>query len=108
MDSGEPKEACIIWGPDPNTKGQLLGERMCLGIPDNTAVSCAKMAELIDLPFGLCTQVGERKHKFNRIFQVVSMCPHARAHWRHLVNTIDPSVCGNNAALCQITFSTCY
>jgi len=25
------------------------------------------MAEPIDLPFGLCTQVGRRKHKYNRI-----------------------------------------
>jgi len=24
-------------------------------------------------------------------------------HWRHLVNTTEPSVCGGNAALCQIT-----
>jgi len=23
------------------------------------------------------------------------------AHWRHLVNTIEPSVCGGDAALCQ-------
>ena len=29
------------------------------------------------------------------------------AHWRHLVNTIEPSVCGGDAALCQITLTTC-
>ena len=23
-------------------------------------------------------------------------------HWRHLANTIDPSVCGGDVALCQI------
>jgi len=31
-----------------------------------------------------------------------------RAHWRNLVNTIEPSVCGGDAALCQITLTTCY
>jgi len=30
------------------------------------------------------------------------------AHWRSLVNTIGPSMCGGDAALCQITLTTCY
>ena len=29
------------------------------------------------------------------------------AHWRHLKNTTEPSMCGGNAALCQITLTTC-
>ena len=29
------------------------------------------------------------------------------AYWHHLTNTIEPSVFGGDAALCQITFSTC-
>jgi len=29
------------------------------------------------------------------------------AHWRHLVNTIEPSVCGGDAVSCQITLITC-
>jgi len=37
------------------------------------------MAELIDLPFGLWTLVGRRKHKFNHICQVAPMCPHGKA-----------------------------
>jgi len=41
--------------------------------------------------------VGPRKHVLNR-----------DAHWRNLVNTIEPSVCGGDAALCQLTFITCY
>jgi len=28
--------------------------------------------------------------------------------WRHLSNTIEPSVCGGDAALCQTTMTTCY
>ena len=30
------------------------------------------------------------------------------AYWRHLANTVEPSVCGGDAALCQITVITCY
>jgi len=30
------------------------------------------------------------------------------AHWRHLPNTTAPSVRGGDAALCQITMTTCY
>jgi len=29
------------------------------------------------------------------------------AHWRHLANTTEPSVCGGDAALCQISLTTC-
>jgi len=31
-------------------------------------------------------------------------------HWRHLANTIEPSVCGGNEAFCQITLTliTCH
>jgi len=28
--------------------------------------------------------------------------------WRHLKNTTEPSMCGGDAALCQITLTTCY
>jgi len=30
------------------------------------------------------------------------------AHWRHLKNTTEPSMCGGDVALCQITLTTCY
>jgi len=46
----------------------------------HSAVSCAKPAESIDLPFRLWTQLGRRKHKFNHIRQMGPMCPHGRAH----------------------------
>ena len=66
------------------------------------------MTELIDLPFGLWTLVGRVKHKFHSILQVAPMCSHGRAHWRQLVNMIEQSICGDNAALCQIALTTCY
>jgi len=30
------------------------------------------------------------------------------AQWHHLKNTTEPSMCGGDAALCQITLTTCY
>jgi len=30
------------------------------------------------------------------------------AHWRHLANTIEPFVCCGDAALCEMTLTTCY
>jgi len=62
-------------------------------------VSYAKTAELIDLPFGLWTREGQRKHKFTRI--------RGEAYWRHLANTTEPSVRGRDAVLRQITLTTC-
>jgi len=29
-------------------------------------------------------------------------------HLRHLANTTEPFMCGGDAALCQITLTTCY
>jgi len=66
------------------------------------------MAESIYLLFGLWTRVGRRKHKFNYIRQVTPICPHGRAHWCHLANTIEPFICSDNAVLYQITFTICF
>jgi len=30
------------------------------------------------------------------------------ALWHHLVNTTEPSMCGGDVALCQITSTTCF
>jgi len=62
-----------------------------------TAVSPAKTAELIEMPSGLSNRVGPRNHVLG-----------GSAHWHHLANTIEPSVCGDNAACCQITLNTCF
>jgi len=51
------------------------------------------MAEPIEMPFGIWTRVGPRK-------RLLGM----GAHWRHLANTIEPSMCGGDAACCQITY----
>jgi len=48
-----------------------------------------------------CAQVNHIRH-------MTPMCPHKRAHWRHMANTTELSTCGGDAALCQITLTTCY
>jgi len=84
-----------------------------------TLVSPAKTAEPIEMPFvdsGAPKEAqvqsyssdGASMQNFNRIRQVAPMCRHGRAHWRHLANTIEPSVCGGDAVLCQITSIACY
>ena len=36
-------------------------------IPGHSAVSCAKIAESIEIPFGMWTRVGPRKHILDRV-----------------------------------------
>jgi len=48
------------------------------------------MAESIEMPFGMWTLVGPRKHVID-----------GGEHWRNLANMIEPSVCSGNAAFCQ-------
>jgi len=57
-------------------------------------VSHAKTAEPIEMPVRIGTQVDPRKH--------------GGAHWRHLLNTIKPSMCSGDAAFCQITLTVCF
>jgi len=52
----------------------------------DTAVSCAKLAEPIDIPFGLWTRLGPRKHMLYGV--------HIDAIWR----IREPSICGGDAA----------
>jgi len=50
-------------------------------------VSPAKTAEPMEMLFGLWTRLGPRKHALD-----------GGAHWRNLANTIEPSMCGCDAA----------
>ena len=75
---GGPRESCIRWGPDPSMgRGNFWGKVIVnIGL---SAVSCARVVEPINWRFGLWTRVGQRKHKFNHIHQVASVCP--QYHW---------------------------
>ena len=52
-------------GADPLCEGPIMGKELPGHSRRHSAVSCAKMAEPIDLPFGLSIRVGRRKQKFN-------------------------------------------
>ena len=74
-------------------------------------MSCAKTAEPIDFPFVLWTWVERR----NLEARVQSYSPGGAnvPSWEGTLapaaaNTIEPSVCCGDAALCQITLTTCY
>jgi len=56
-------EPCVGWkSRSLQRKGQFRDGRACLDMPNNTAVSCAKTAEPIEMPFGLWTWVSRRRH----------------------------------------------
>jgi len=68
--------------------GLLKGKRGAhCKVYGNPAMNCAKTAEPIEMPFGMWTWVGPRKHVLYK-----------SAHWRNVANTIEPSMCGGNAA----------
>ena len=98
--SGGPKESCSIrWGSrSPMGRGNFEegGEGQAI-VKGRSAVSCAKTAETIEMPFGLRTRVGPR-----------IACIRWGAHWRNLANTIETFMCGDDAACCQITLATCF
>ena len=77
-DSGGPKEPCIWirWGVQiPMGRGNFGDRGTHWKVQGLSAISCAKTAEPIDLPFGLWTWVARRMHKFNCICQMAPICP---------------------------------
>ena len=72
---------------------QLL---LLVGLPVKI-VSPAKMAKPIKMPFGIWTRVHASKHVLD-----------GGAHCQHLASMTEPSMCGDDAASCQITLTTCY
>jgi len=58
-------------------------------------MSHAKMAEPIAMPFWIWARLGQGS---------IIM---SGARWRHLLNIIEPSMCGGDAACCHITLTTC-
>jgi len=63
----------------------------------HSAMSCAKMALAIDMPFGLSTQVGQRMHILGGV--------HTGASWRIPLNRSCAAAMRHS---CQITLTTCY
>ena len=55
-------------------------------------MSCAEVAEPIDILFGIWTRLGPSKHVVD-----------GDTHWHHLENMVAPSMCVGIAAICHIT-----
>ena len=136
LSTNGPPSNTILWAhPSPQPKR-------------HSAMSCAKIAEPIEMPFRLWARVGSMNHVLDEspdplckraIFRGQdmlgmpdntlpsamqkwqkksrchlgcglrwaegSMC-YMGAHWRHLANTTEPSMCSGDAALFQITLTT--
>jgi len=60
-------------------------------------MSGTKMAELLEMPFGMWTLMGQRKHVLD-----------GGAHWHNRANTIERSTCGGDAAGCPLMSTACY
>jgi len=86
-------------------------------------IICAKMAELIEMLFGLWVRMGPRNHALDGgpvMLRNVAMaitfwllmgynfgCMIASDTRFDLANMTELSMCGGYVALCQITFTTC-
>jgi len=85
----EPKQPCVTWcSRSPVQRDNFGGKDMPRHARRHSAMSCAKRAEQIEMPFGLW---------------VVDLCgPNEAcigwgAHWCSVVNTVEPFMCGSDA-----------
>jgi len=62
-------------------RGNFAGAGHSIVKHRDTMQKRAKTAGPVEMPFGLWTQVGRRKHKFNCVRHMASMCPHGSAPW---------------------------
>jgi len=89
MRMGGLTEPCIRWVSRlPDAKVAIFrGKDMPGHARRHSAVSCAKMAEPMEMMCGLWTRMGPKKH-------VLHVC----AHCCNLANTTEPSLCSSDAA----------
>jgi len=74
--------------PHPPWEGAILrGKGMSRHAGLHSDMNFVKTAEPIEMPFGLWTRVGRRKHKFNLIRQMAPMCLHGKI-WRIRLNRL--------------------
>jgi len=63
------------------------------GMPDNTATSCAKMAEATEMPFGLWTRMGHggtlvQSGEYNQTVHVWQRCSLKSNYFNYLCNNL--------------------
>jgi len=76
-------------GAGPPCEGEILRGKVAAHyeVYGLTAMSCAQTSELIKMLFGMWTWVGPKKHVLD-----------GGSLWHHLMNMIEPSMCGSDAA----------
>jgi len=87
--------AAQIW-PSPIATDEVLWP-VCLSVGWSVCHDHehAKMTEPIKISFEMWTRVGPRKHVLD-----------GSADWCNLANMTEPSMCGGDASLCQLTLTT--
>ena len=95
-----------------------MGSEMCIRDRLNAAVMlCSNAAnkrnplKFVGVPQTnekISAASGPKVAKFSCIPKVAPMCPHGRAHWSHLTNTTELSVCCGDAVLRQIALTICF
>ena len=94
--SGGPKEPCIRWkSRNPHVNGQFWGQKK------------GWLRKCLNMSGSWYTQSDSTEGSTGMVWMSMG-CTRWGAHWRHLVNMTEPSICGSDAALCQVTLTTCY
>jgi len=94
LDSSRLREPGTRWGSRSQCEGVIFTRKVHAGhFLHSSAVSYAKWLNRLRCRLGCGLGWAERNTSRG-------------AHWRNLANTIESSVCGSNAALCQITLTT--
>ena len=65
----EPKESCIIWGLDPLMGRAILRQVPIVKVYGVSAMSCAKTAEPMEMPFAMLSPVDPRNHVLDRVYR---------------------------------------
>jgi len=116
VDSGEPKEAKVQWYSHGGAIVRNFN-RIRLVAPMYPTTLCRELCtkrlnrSICRLDFWFVDSGGPQEAQAQPYSpgnaHMCPMCPDGRARWRHLANTIEPSICGGDAVLYQITLTTC-
>ena len=76
----------VLMGPTSHAKGQLLRERTCLGIPDDTCCELWKNGWTDRFAVWVIDSDGLKESQvlLHSIRHEAPLCPHRRAHWRNV------------------------
>ena len=120
-----PKESCVRWDSrGTRTEGRCHGHRVKLSEENIVEIECLRVVAMLcenDSDYRQLVMEGSLSGRPTECRYCRYLAHRGRCHgnhflafciwgvrWRHLANTTEPSVCGSDASLCQITLTTCY